>query len=119
VGGLIKLITSDMLRYVKVLVLSVRGRGRTTVEVSLETRDLLRRISQRVGMTYDEVLKMLLESYEVLLDCRVRVDEVVSDVILICNVGEEEPEEISIDRKEYRRLRKVLKFLPKPEKQQF
>jgi len=93
----------------------MRGRGRTTVEVSLETRDLLRRVSQRVGMTYDEVLRMLLGSYEVLLDCRVRFDDVVGDVVLICDVGEEEPEEISIDRKEYRRLRKVLKFLPKPE----
>jgi len=95
-------------------VLRVRGRGRTTVEVSLETRDLLRRVSERTGMTYDEVLKLLLGSFEVLLDCRVRVDEFVGDVILVCDVGDEEPEEISIDRKEYRRLRKVLKFLPKP-----
>jgi len=38
---------------------------------------------------------------------------------LICDVDDEKPEEISIDRREYRRLRKVLKFLPKPEKQQF
>ncbi|PUA32399.1 MAG: hypothetical protein B7O98_07020 [Zestosphaera tikiterensis] len=92
----------------------MRGEGKTTIEVSLETRELLRRVSQRVGMTYDEVLKMLLESFENLLNCRVRVDEVVGDVILVCDVGEEEPEEISIDRREYRRLRKVLKFLLKP-----
>jgi len=100
-------------------VLRVRGKGRTLIEVSLETRELLRRVSQRVGMTYDEILKLLLGSFETLLGCRVRVDEVVGDVILVCDVGEEEPEEISIDRKEYRRLRKVLRFLPKPEKQQF
>jgi len=95
-------------------VLSVRGKGRTTIEVSLETRDMIRRVSQRIGMTYDEVLKLLLGSFETLLDCRVRFDEVVGDVVLICDVGEEEPEEIAIDRREYRRLRKVLKFLPKP-----
>jgi len=52
------------------LVLSVRGRGRTTIEVSLETRDMLRRVSQRTGKTYDEILRMLLGFFETLLGCR-------------------------------------------------
>jgi len=90
-----------------------RPKSYTTVGIRKETVELLRRVSQRIGLTYDEILKMLLESYEVLLDCRARFDEFVGDVTLECG-----DEDVSIDIREYKRLRRILKFLPKPEKQQ-
>jgi len=88
-----------------------RGRGRTTIEVSLETRDMLRDVSRSVGKAYDEVIKTLLEVYKSLLSCRAEYDDLLGDVKLSCG-----DKEIYVDAKEYRKLRKVVKILPKPPK---
>lgn len=86
-----------------------RGRGRTTIEVSLETRDMLRDVSRSVGKAYDEVIKTLLEVCKSLLSYRAEYDDLLGDVKLSC-----EDKEVYIDAKEYRKLRKIIKILPKP-----
>jgi len=87
-----------------------RSSSFTTIDIRRDTRDILRRVSKRTGRTYDEVLRDLLETYERLLDCRTETDRIVHDVILVC--GERR---ISIDAREYRRLRKIIKILPEHE----
>jgi len=101
-----------------------KPRGWVSVDIRRETRDLLRRVSQRLGLTYDETLRVALGIVEALLSCRAIFErgerfEVkgvgivdTSTVKLVCG-----DLEVSMDPKEYRKLRKVLRVLPKPSRE--
>jgi len=89
-----------------------KPRERISIDIRRETRDMPRSVSQRLGLTYDETIRATLEALEIIekiSSYRAEYDEIVNDVILVCG-----DIEISIDRREYRKLRRILKILPKP-----
>jgi len=93
-----------------------KPRGWISIDIRRETRDMLKRFSQELGTTYDETIRAALGALEIALRisrCRAEYDEIVDDVILRCG-----DEEISIDVREYRRLRRIIKILPKPRKEE-
>jgi len=99
-----------------------KPRGWVSIDIRRETRDTLRRISQKLGKTYDETIRIALEALEIIetisrcraffmKGVRIETDQGsidTSEVILKCNSYE-----VSIDPREYRKLRKILKILPK------
>jgi len=99
-----------------------KPRGWVSVDIRRETRDMLRAVSQMLRLTYDEVIRRALEIIETVSKCRAVFVEGekmrtavgtidASKVVLKCN-----DYEVSMDPKEYRKLRRILKILPKPEK---
>jgi len=91
-----------------------KPRGWVSVDICRETRDLLRRVSRRLGLTYDETVRAALGIVEALLSCRAIFErgerfEVkglgaidAGTVKLVCG-----DLEVSVDPKEYRELRRI------------
>jgi len=45
-----------------------------TIEISIETREILRRVSERLSRTCDEAKGMFLVLYEKVLNCRAKLE---------------------------------------------
>jgi len=97
-----------------------RPKSYTTIAIRRDTRDIVRRVSWIIGKTYDETIRIALEIIKNISNCRAvyvvgnrfrtDVDIINTDrVKLICkDYG------ISIDPNDYRKLRGVIRILPKP-----
>jgi len=50
-----------------------RPKTRTTIEISKSVRDRLSKVASKTGMTYSDIISMLLDVYEYLSSCRARM----------------------------------------------
>jgi len=88
-----------------------RSRLKTTIEVSRVVRDRLSRVSSETGMTYSDIISMLLDAYEYLSKCRPRKKATGSgaEVVWLQCVDQE----YALLPQHYEALRRHIPFLPR------
>jgi hypothetical protein len=89
-----------------------RAKDRTTIEVSVEVRDRLRRIADRFNTTYDRLINDLIEIAEYFSECtaEVKSSNISGTLIYLRHGGET----IVLTWRDYRFLKKIVKYIPEP-----
>ena len=90
-----------------------RGRGKTTIELAVETRNRLSSIARRLNETYDEVLRGLLDMAEFLMSCKLRMKRLLDSVFV--EFYRDGKLVFSLSIEQYLRLRRLIKFIPELE----